>query len=58
VKDNFRGAMQKFKAARRKQLESMVSKHKTPTQMAQALGVSRQRVHQLLTEFNLKEPQS
>jgi DNA-directed RNA polymerase specialized sigma subunit len=58
VKSDFKEAMQKFNARRKKQLEHLLSKHKSPTEMAQALGVSRQRIHQLLNEYGLREPQA
>lgn len=58
MKTDFKDTMAQFRARRKKQLEHMLSKHKSPTEMAQALGVSRQRIHQLLNEYGLREPQA
>jgi Zn-dependent peptidase ImmA (M78 family) len=55
VESDFKKALHKYKEGQKKALEQMVAKKKTPTQMATKLNVSRQRIHQMLAEFGLKD---
>jgi DNA-binding XRE family transcriptional regulator len=57
VKPDLKNAIQLVNARRKKSLQQMIAKGKSPTDMAKALGVSRQRIHQMLAEFGLKETQ-
>ncbi len=54
---DFKKALSVFKIAQKTKLKRLVKDGKTPTEMAAAMGVSRQRVHQLLAEFGLKDTQ-
>lgn len=55
MKPDLKKAIEQVNARRKKALKEMIAKKKTPTEMATALGVSRQRIHQMLAEFGLKE---
>lgn len=57
MKADLKNAIQQVNARRKKTIEQMLAKNKTPTEIAQKLGVSRQRYHQLLNEYGLREPQ-
>lgn len=57
MKPDLKNAIQLVNARRKKSLQQMIAKGKSPKDMAKALGVSRQRVHQMLAEFGLKETQ-
>lgn len=57
MESDFKKALNKYKEGQKKTLEQMISKKKSPTEMAAKLKVSRQRVHQMLAEFGLKETQ-
>lgn len=58
MKSDLKDAIQKVNERRKRVIQHMLAKKKTPTEIAAKLGISRQRYHQLLNEYGLREPQA
>ena len=53
MKSDFKEAMDRVKALRVKAMKNMVKQKKTPKEIANFIGVSRQRVHQIAAEAGI-----